>query len=52
MGTFVRAVISGFGFTLGKTLFEVVRDHFKPSEENPEDKARAPADDDTVEGPN
>lgn len=43
MNTFVRAVISGFGFTLGKTLFEVVRDHFMPSEE---EEARTRAADD------
>lgn len=47
MDTFVRAVISGFGFTLGKALFEVVRDHFKPDEEKGNDtaKTRRPSDD-------
>ena len=32
MNTFVRAVISGFGFTLGKTLFEKLRDRYMPEE--------------------
>ena len=30
---FVHAVITGFGFTLGKTLFEKVRERFMPEDD-------------------
>lgn len=32
MGFFARAVISGFGFSLGKALFDKVKDHIGLSE--------------------
>ncbi|MCG8418641.1 MAG: hypothetical protein MJE77_11935 [Proteobacteria bacterium] len=33
MRLFVHAVITGFGFTLGKTLFEKVRERFMPEDD-------------------
>jgi len=36
MGTFVRAVITGFGFSLGKMLFERVKERYLPDEKHPD----------------
>ena len=37
MKTFVRAVVTGFGFSLGKALFEKVKDRFLPDERSTSD---------------
>ena len=35
MRTLIRAVITGFGFSLGKTLFDLVKERYMPEEVKP-----------------
>lgn len=37
MGIFVRAVITGFGFTLGKTLFDQLKNRYLPEKNEPQE---------------